>query len=50
MGMKNEENLAYSIVVPFFNEQENVPPLYVKISEVMDALGEPYEKIGRAHV
>lgn len=45
MGMNNEENLAYSIVVPFFNEQENVPPLYVKISEVMDALGEPYEMV-----
>ncbi|MGA3294746.1 MAG: glycosyltransferase family 2 protein [Candidatus Acidiferrales bacterium] len=35
--------LSYSIVVPFYNEQENVAQLYVKIIEVMDGLGEPYE-------
>jgi glycosyltransferase involved in cell wall biosynthesis len=35
--------LAYSVVVPFFNEQESVAQLYVKIIDVMDALGEPYE-------
>ena len=34
---------AYSIVVPLFNEQESVTPLYVKVTEVMDAIGEPYE-------
>src|SRR5690348_812686 len=43
--MKSEENPAYSIVVPFFNEQENVAQLYVKITEVMDAIGEPYEMV-----
>ena len=43
--MSNEENVAYSIVVPLHNEQENLPPLYVKITEVMDTLGEPYEII-----
>ena len=43
--MKSEENPAYSIVVPFFNEQENVPPLYVRITEVMDAVNEPYEMV-----
>ncbi|HJY85436.1 MAG TPA: glycosyltransferase family 2 protein [Candidatus Acidoferrales bacterium] len=37
--------MAYSIVVPFFNEQESIPPLYMKITEVMDALGEPYELV-----
>src|ERR1039458_5192659 len=42
--MDTEENrLAYSIVVPLFNEQESVTPLYVKIIDVMDAVGEPYE-------
>jgi glycosyltransferase involved in cell wall biosynthesis len=42
--MNSEENaLSYSIVVPFYNEQESVAQLYVKIIEVMDALGEPYE-------
>ncbi|MBI1738846.1 MAG: glycosyltransferase family 2 protein [Acidobacteria bacterium] len=35
--------MRYSIVVPVLDEQENIPPLYVKLTEVMDALGEPYE-------
>jgi len=35
----------YSIVVPFFNEQESVAPLYVKIVEVMDGVGGPYEVV-----
>jgi glycosyltransferase involved in cell wall biosynthesis len=39
------KQLSYSIVVPFFNEQENVPQLYVKIIDVMDAIGEPYEMV-----
>jgi glycosyltransferase involved in cell wall biosynthesis len=43
--MRNEAPIRYSVVVPFFNEQENIPPLYMKITEVMDALGEPYELI-----
>jgi glycosyltransferase involved in cell wall biosynthesis len=43
--MRSDSNIKYSIVVPFFNEQENVPPLYMKITEVMDAIGEPYELI-----
>jgi glycosyltransferase involved in cell wall biosynthesis len=43
--MKSEQNPAYSIVVPFYNEQESVAQLYVKITEVMDAIGEPYEMV-----
>ena len=43
--MQNESSLMYSVVVPFYNEQESVSPLYVKIVEVMDALGAPYEMI-----
>ena len=35
--------VAYSIVVPLYNEQESVPQLYVKIIDVMDAVGEPFE-------
>ena len=35
--------VSYSIVVPLFNEQESVPQLYVKIIDVMDAIGEPFE-------
>jgi glycosyltransferase involved in cell wall biosynthesis len=42
---RKEEAVRYSIVVPFFNEQENILPLYVRITEVMDGLGEPYEMI-----
>jgi glycosyltransferase involved in cell wall biosynthesis len=42
--MNSEVNpLSYSVVVPFYNEQESVAQLYVKIIEVMDALGDPYE-------
>jgi glycosyltransferase involved in cell wall biosynthesis len=43
--MKPEQNPAYSIVVPFYNEQESVAQLYVKITEVMDTIGEPYEMV-----
>ncbi len=31
--------------MPFYNEQESIPLLYVKISEVMDAVGAPYEMV-----
>jgi len=43
MSLEQQSELAYSIVVPLFNEQENVPQLYVKIIDVMDAIAEPYE-------
>src|SRR6202045_3557811 len=43
--MRNESSVRYSIVVPFYNEQENIPPLYMKITEVMDSIGESYELI-----
>src|SRR6202048_4099103 len=44
-SMRSESPIRYSIVVPFFNEQENVPPLYMKLTEVMDSIGEPYELV-----
>jgi glycosyltransferase involved in cell wall biosynthesis len=43
--MRSDTNIRYSIVVPFYNEQENIPTLYMKITEVMDSLGEPYEMV-----
>ncbi len=43
--MKGESLIQYSIVVPFFNEAENIPPLYMKLTEVMDAIGEPFELV-----
>lgn len=43
MSLEEQSELAYSVVVPLFNEQENVPQLYVRIIDAMDALGESYE-------
>src|SRR5260221_14455943 len=43
--METESLVRYSIVVPFFNEKENIPALYMKLTEVMDAIGEPYELV-----
>lgn len=43
MSIEQHAELAYSVVVPLFNEQENVPQLYVKIIDVMDSIGESYE-------
>src|SRR5579872_4488790 len=43
--MKPEHSLAFSIVVPLYNEQECVAQLYVKITEVMDTVGEPFEMV-----
>src|SRR5438552_250971 len=38
-------HMRYSIVVPLYNEQDNVRPLYVRIAETMNRIGEPYEVI-----
>jgi glycosyltransferase involved in cell wall biosynthesis len=43
--MRSDAPIRYSIVVPFYNEQENIPTLYMKITEVMDSIGEPYEMV-----
>jgi glycosyltransferase involved in cell wall biosynthesis len=43
--MASDSLIRYSIVVPFYNEQENIPPLYMKLTEVMDSVGEPYELV-----
>ncbi|MBZ5701353.1 MAG: glycosyltransferase family 2 protein [Acidobacteriia bacterium] len=43
--MKSESAIQYSLVVPFFNEQENIPQLYLHLTEVMDGLGEAYELV-----
>ncbi|MDD8025186.1 MAG: glycosyltransferase family 2 protein [Acidobacteriota bacterium] len=34
-----------SIIVPFFNEEENVEEMYARLKEVMGRVGEPYELI-----
>src|SRR6266702_4962552 len=43
--MRSDSPIQFSIVVPFFNEQENIPPLYMKLTEVMVGIGEPYELV-----
>ena len=43
--MRSDSPIQYSIVVPFYNEQENIPPLYMKLTEVMDTIGETYELV-----
>lgn len=34
-----------SVVIPLYNEQENVPPLYEELSSAMNSLGRSYEVI-----
>jgi glycosyltransferase involved in cell wall biosynthesis len=38
-------SITYSIVAPIFNEFENIPELYRRVSEVMDKTGESWEFI-----
>jgi glycosyltransferase involved in cell wall biosynthesis len=38
-------NRKYSIVVPLYNEAGNVIPLYVRLTQVMEDLGEAYELV-----
>ncbi|PWH12104.1 MAG: glycosyltransferase [Anaerolineae bacterium] len=37
--------ITYSIIAPIFNEYENIPELYRRVSQVMDLTGEPWELI-----
>jgi dolichol-phosphate mannosyltransferase len=37
--------ITYSIVAPIYNELENIPELYKRISEVMNSTGEPWELV-----
>lgn len=38
-------NPELSIVIPLYNEAENVEPLYAELSAALDAMGRPYEVI-----
>lgn len=40
-----ESAVRYSIVVPLYNEEENVESLYSELKRVMDSIGEPYELV-----
>jgi len=37
--------ITYSIIAPIYNEIDNLPELYRRVQEVMDASGEPWELI-----
>jgi dolichol-phosphate mannosyltransferase len=37
--------IMYSIVAPIYNEFENIPTLWQRLSQVMDSTGEPWELI-----
>jgi len=36
---------SLSIIIPLYNEQDNIKPLYAKLEEVLPTLGHPYEII-----
>lgn len=39
------EKPVFSIVAPIYNEQESLPVLYQRVSEVMDSTGDPWELV-----
>lgn len=43
--MKMRQEVDISVVVPVFNEEENLPILIPKIAETLDSLGKSYEMI-----
>ena len=38
-------SIVYSIIAPIFNEFDNIPELYRRVSEVMASTGEPWEML-----
>jgi len=43
--MNSQNPIKYSIVIPLYNEEHNIAPLYVRLTQVMSGLDEPYEII-----
>lgn len=37
--------IEYSVVIPVFNEEENVRPLVERVTKVMEGIGEPFELV-----
>lgn len=37
--------MTYSIIAPIYNEFENIPELFKRVSDVMDSTGEPWELV-----
>ena len=40
-----QSKVKFSVVIPVFNEEGNLEPLYTRLTKVMGSLGEPYEII-----
>jgi dolichol-phosphate mannosyltransferase len=38
-------SITYSIIAPIYNEFENIPELFKRVSDVMDSTGEPWELV-----
>ncbi|MGV2528248.1 UNVERIFIED_CONTAM: glycosyltransferase, partial [Bacillus thuringiensis] len=36
---------VFSVVLPIYNEQENLPELYRRLTDVMQGLAQPYELV-----
>lgn len=43
--MKDKSNIAVSVIVPFYNEEENIELLYTKIRKAMEATEIPFEMV-----
>ena len=43
--MNSPNNLNFSIVIPLFNEEASIVPLYVRLTQVLTGLDQPYEII-----
>lgn len=43
--METASTARYSIVIPLFNEEDNLRPLYMKVVEIMNAVGNPYQVV-----
>jgi dolichol-phosphate mannosyltransferase len=38
-------SITYSVIAPIYNEFENIPELFKRVSEIMDSTGEPWELV-----
>jgi len=43
--MEKESVVRYSIVIPLYNEEDNLRPLYMKVVEIMNSVGSSYQVV-----
>ncbi|MCL5670391.1 MAG: glycosyltransferase family 2 protein [Acidobacteria bacterium] len=43
--MEKQKAARYSIVIPLFNEEDNLRPLYMRIVEIMNAVGDAFQVV-----